>query len=753
MDNLYTLITGKYHEGKTDLDRLINPAIVSIFKRLMKDYIKKYNYPELSDEEKEAVRSFYKKYRTPDLIYHRVCTGRSGKFYPDYMPEDIYYSYVEPYYTDRLYSKYLDNKCLYYSLFSNVRLPGLIAMRYGKYWIDSDRRIITEDEALKKVEKYPSSVIKRADMSEGGHGVLFLEGESRTDDFKRFLRENDTDIILQETVIQHPAYSRLHPSSVNTIRLMSLLSQDGVKVFARAVRIGAGSSRVDNLNSGGVFCCIGEDGYLSESGVLDDGRVIKNHPDMGYRFSDIQLPYLGRAEELVKKAHGIMAHTRLASWDIAIDEAGDAVLIEANLALGTIHSFQVLGGPVFGEDTRSILDEVFYDKNGKRRHKKYFGINPRDYYKIRDSLRGMLTGYYKNGYTHIVLLSNPALRVIDNKLIGNAVWRYPHLTDKELREIRDYYGPYVKNVQTDSHRLYTGMSGRFDVKYFPEKMFMCDVDRFLNDRDLSYFLDNKCLYPRLFPGIKHPDMPALRMNGIWLDKDYQPVDKKQMIRELLKEDEIIIKAADCSEGGAGIVFLTFSGINKVGERFRMFKEAVRQYTSDIVIQRPVKQHPSYSRLHKESVNTVRIVSLVINNEVVILSRLIRTGVGKTRVDNGGTGGICITVDSEGKMNKYGFYTNGERILTHPTENYNFGDVTVPFIDKCDEAARKLHPVLGHHRLLFWDFAIDEEGDVVFIEVNMSLGGTVEIQAGNGPLFGRYTDDILEEVYGRKGNIR
>ena len=747
MDNLYTLITGKYHEGKTDLDRLINPAIVSIFRKLTKGYIKKFKYPELTDDEKKAAKDYFKKYTDIDLLYHRCYKGRSGKFYPEYIPDDIYFSKIEPYYTDRLFSKYLDNKCHYYSFFSNIKLPKLIAMRYGKYWTDSSHKTLTENELLKLVESNPKSVIKRAAMSEGGHGVTFLEGEDRVQAFKDFIAENETDIVLQETVKQHPAYSDLHPSSVNTLRLMSLLSQDGVWVFASAIRIGVGDSRVDNLNSGGVFCGISPDGQLSEIGVLDDGNVIKSHPDLGYRFNDTVLPGVDKAIELVKKAHGIMAHNRIISWDIAIDEEGEAVLIEANLALGTIHSFQVCSGPIFGDRTRKILDEVYFKKAGRKRIKPYFGLNKRDYFWLRDNLLGFLLGYYKNGYTHITLLSNPTLRVIDNKLIKNAVWRYPELTKEQEQEVKDYYGQYVSKVQLDSHRLYSGMSGEFHVGYIPEKMFMCDIDRYYNDRELSYFMDNKCFYYKLFPDVKHPDPLAFRINGIWLDKDYQPQDVKSMIKGLIKEDEIILKPADSSEGGAGISIIRFYEMNSTRERFQALKESVNKLHSDIVIQRVVKQHPDYKKLHKDSINSIRIVSLLRDDEVIILTRLIRTGVGGKRVDNGGSGGICICVGSDGRLDEVGYYTSGEKVKKHPTENYFFGDITLPYIDKCDEMARKLHPSMGHHRLIFWDFAIDSEGDVVFIEANMSLGGTVEVQAGNGPLFGEYTRSVLEEVYG------
>ena len=63
--------------------------------------------------------------------------------------------------------------------------------------------------------------------------------------------------------------------------------------------------------------------------------------------------------ELVQKAHLCVPHFRLVSWDIAVNEKGEAVLIEANLSLGGIQNRQSIQGPIFGEDTKRILDEVY----------------------------------------------------------------------------------------------------------------------------------------------------------------------------------------------------------------------------------------------------------------------------------------------------------------------------------------------------------------------------------------------------------
>jgi hypothetical protein len=42
-----------------------------------------------------------------------------------------------------------------------------------------------------------------------------------------------------------------------------------------------------------------------------------------------------------------------------INESGNPILIEANLCRGGIDLLQLSNGPLFGEDTKAILDEVF----------------------------------------------------------------------------------------------------------------------------------------------------------------------------------------------------------------------------------------------------------------------------------------------------------------------------------------------------------------------------------------------------------
>jgi len=65
---------------------------------------------------------------------------------------------------------------------------------------------------------------------------------------------------------------------------------------------------------------------------------------------------------MVKKAHPMVPHFRLVSWDICIEEDGEPILLEANLCRGSLDVHQYNNGPLFGEDTKKILDEIFGKK-------------------------------------------------------------------------------------------------------------------------------------------------------------------------------------------------------------------------------------------------------------------------------------------------------------------------------------------------------------------------------------------------------
>jgi len=164
------------------------------------------------------------------------------------------------------------------------------------------------------------------------------------------------DVVIQKPLRQHPVFATMNESSVNTYRILSLLTEEGVKFYSVLVRIGISNRKVDNA---GLSCGVQADGKLKEKAHRLNGTSFTKHPDHDFVFKDYQLIALDKAKALIEKAHPMMPFFRMISWDIAINEQGEPVMLEANFSLGCLHFLQLNNGPLFGEDTKKILDEVF----------------------------------------------------------------------------------------------------------------------------------------------------------------------------------------------------------------------------------------------------------------------------------------------------------------------------------------------------------------------------------------------------------
>ena len=364
-DNIYTIITGDYNEGSTSLDLLSNVAIMRLDRKFSFPSFR--DVPKLTEEQKESLDEFWRPYvRHMDDKFHRLMTMRSGGlFYPEYIPEDFYFMHVDRFYNDRRESAYMDNKCYYPKFFPEINQPRTVCMRVGKNWFDGNGKLIDHSEVRRRINAEPEVVLKQAVLSEGGFGVHFISGENKFEEFRKILRKIPTDVIIQEPIKQHADMAALNASSVNTMRIMTWLDGNEVKVLLTIVRIGVGGDRVDNNAYGGFFCKVNEDGSLGSRGYFHGGRQIDRHPEHGYLLSAMKIPNLDKAYELVKRAHPAISHFRIAGWDVAICEDGEPTLVEVNFSLCGVNDVQACCGPLFGDDTKKMLDEVFRGKKAQ----------------------------------------------------------------------------------------------------------------------------------------------------------------------------------------------------------------------------------------------------------------------------------------------------------------------------------------------------------------------------------------------------
>lgn len=235
-------------------------------------------------------------------------------------------------------------------------------MRVNGIWLDDNYHSVNADLIDTTLNNMDCGVfIKEAQTTSGGAGVYYIKKEELTrEKIIQIANAIPTDIVIQKEMKQHPDMARLNDSSVNSLRIYSVLGLDGITtVYSSVVRMGVGGAKVDNYSAGGVGCGIKEDGTLRDYGYNKKGERLEYHPTSNVKFENYKIPSYSKAVDLVKKAHPMVAHFRSVAWDIAIDEAGNPILIEANLCRGGTDTLQVNNGPLYGKDTKKILDEVF----------------------------------------------------------------------------------------------------------------------------------------------------------------------------------------------------------------------------------------------------------------------------------------------------------------------------------------------------------------------------------------------------------
>lgn len=207
-----------------------------------------------------------------------------------------------------------------------------------------DRRQLVWDDGSKAT---PLEAIKTLDLDvickphDGtcGLGVFSLESDrgrflidGREAPSRAVVEALRDGYLLQEKVDQHEALARLHPESLNTIRLVTFCNDGAVQLGWAALRIGTGDNVTDNLATGGVFVRIDPDGgRLMADGFQQPrfGRRSTRHPDTGIVFEGFPLPYFDEAVAVVTRFHALVEGIHSIGWDVAITPEGP-VVIEGN---------------------------------------------------------------------------------------------------------------------------------------------------------------------------------------------------------------------------------------------------------------------------------------------------------------------------------------------------------------------------------------------------------------------------------------
>lgn len=316
------------------------------------------------------------------------------------------------------------------------------------------------------------------------------------------------------------------------------------------------------------------------------------------------------------------------------------------------------------------------------------------------------------------------------------------LTAEQLDELKSVWGdiwdtglvdPLWVQVYSDKTGIYSPEYVGSDIHYYNVEWSRIDYDY------LRAFLDKNYM-DVVLPCVKHPVTLIRKIHGQYLDVDFNPMSKPQAIDKLYEnlDPGIVVKISRSSSGGKGVRFLG------KGSKKEDISEAL-DVDPDVAVQLVMRQHPEMAKMNASSVNTIRIICIILDGESIPLSAVVRIGNSGSRVDNFSSGGVGCGVKPDGRLNDCGYTQKGERYDVHPN-GFVFSEGFVPNFDKVLEAVKRCHMCVPMFGVASWDIAIDEDGEPVLIEYNVGGAGIDIHQYNNGPLYGKYRERIISDAF-------
>lgn len=204
-----------------------------------------------------------------------------------------------------------------------------------------------EETFLNFIRKHKKVVIK-PDVGNGGEGVSVVEYTDE-DSALALFRSITKKTLCEEYIYQHEEINRMNPYCLNTIRVVTLLSDGEFSVICATLKTGITVEAVtDNFHANGIGASID----LSTGVVNSYARGYRekyyiDHPITGEPIFGKKIPHWDKVYPLLCDAHKKIPDVPVVGWDIAIVPQGIEI-VEVNMNPGPL-LMQLMDGIPKGE--------------------------------------------------------------------------------------------------------------------------------------------------------------------------------------------------------------------------------------------------------------------------------------------------------------------------------------------------------------------------------------------------------------------
>lgn len=590
-------------------------------------------------------------------------------------------------------------------------------LTFTKYY-KRDMILINGMDDFAKFEEYCKKhpvFVKKPHSSECGKGVELIDTNKKNLEklFKKLVIENKS-FIVEEKIEQDELMASLHPSSVNTIRILPYVDKKGkVTIHKPFLKVGQNSSFVDNGGAGGILALIdAKTGEVLSDGMDELRHEFVYHPNTNVKFKGFQIPKWDELIKMMKEIALLKPEGRYLGFDVALSKKG-WVIVECNSMTAFIGQQMPMKKGIKNEfekliDWKSVENKEKYNYKPSQRKKiiqKKSSLLRRVLSFIKRKLENSLkkrsykSKIFKMIYSNI-LYKRYYKKHYDNIMKQVNIYYHGYSRRKTKKCIKDMiYSKYVYGIIYAEYFMFEFAN----KKHNERKLYISNTDRhvylqYLNQNDFYHRFTDKYESYMLYKKYYKRDLVYIKD-----EKDYK---KFEMF--CMKYKEVVKKPVDSSLG-KGIEF-----INTKDKNLKDLFKSILQVNNEFILEEPIKQSKEMAKLHSESVNTVRVIPYLNDDGTITIHYpFLKIGQNGSFVDNAGAGGIIAAVNAiNGKVISDGMDEALNIYKKHPNTKVKIKGLQLPDWDGLISLATKLVKENPNARYVGWDFAHTSKGWIV-----------------------------------------
>lgn len=192
----------------------------------------------ISNEYKNSINEYWGRFGVSiSGEWHKFYASRTGMEDVRFIDDAIFYSRFLPILNRQDMSKAYADKNFLDLNFADIHRPRTIMRNINGFFIDKDGRYYSRQEAVKKCMEDERIIIKSALDSCGGRNIDIINfaDYSSLYEYKEMINKSfdshQENFIVQEVITQHPELEKLNKTTLNTIRVTSLLWEGEVYIL------------------------------------------------------------------------------------------------------------------------------------------------------------------------------------------------------------------------------------------------------------------------------------------------------------------------------------------------------------------------------------------------------------------------------------------------------------------------------------------------------------------------------------------